>query len=230
MSSLPERLLRPYFEVADVIPGGSRPWDIQIHDPRFYGRLLRDGSIGLGETYMEGWWDCEALDQLVFRVVQPQRPELHRLNWRGMLAKARRALRHPQTPTGSRKAVMAHYDVGNAFFEGLLGPSMTYSCGYWRHATTLEQAQDAKHDLIYRKLGLGPGMRVLDVGCGWGSFARFAAESGAEVVGVTLSAPQAAYGRDRCRGLPVTILELDYRDPALAALGPFDRIASVGMF
>jgi len=104
---------------------------------------------------------------------------------------------------------------------------MAYSCGYWRAASTLDEAQDAKHELIAHKIGLAPGMTVLDIGSGWGAFARFAAgRYGARVTGVTLSPAQAAFAREHCRGLPVAIHEQDYRE----IVGRFDRVVSIGMF
>src|SRR5262249_39758732 len=120
-----------------------------------------------------------------------------------------------------------HYDLGNDFYRAMLGPSMVYSCAYFRDATTLDDAQEAKLDLICRKLRLETGRRLLALGCGWGSLARFAAERyGAQVVGVTLSRRQAEWAEAHCRGLSVAIRQQDYRDVAER----FDRIVSVGMF
>ena len=143
----------------------------------------------------------------------------------------RRAVRHHTRITDAR-TVRRHYDVSNAFYELVLGPSMTYSCAVFeKDDATLEEAQDAKHDLICRKLGLRPGMRLLDVGSGWGSMVRHAARHfGVEATGITLSPQQASYARDAVRreGLQdrVRILEIDYRD---LADGPYEAISSVGM-
>ncbi|MFJ8789981.1 class I SAM-dependent methyltransferase [Streptomyces sp. NPDC102462] len=139
--------------------------------------------------------------------------------------------RHLHTKRSDKRAVSHHYDVGNDFYEIVLGPSMVYSCAYWEEAGTLESAQRDKLELVCRKLGLTPGQRLLDVGCGWGSMAIHAArEHGVHVVGVTLSQEQAAYARKRVaeEGLAnrVEIRVQDYRD---VADGPYDAISSIGM-
>jgi len=109
----------------------------------------------------------------------------------------------------------------------MLGERLIYSCGYWKSASTLDEAQEAKLDLVCRKLDLQPGMQVLDIGCGWGGAAKFAAEHyQVEVVGITVSEKQARFGKGLCRGLPVEIRLQDYRNLE----GRFDRIFSIGMF
>lgn len=216
---------------AGVRVDGPAPWDLRVHDDRFFRRALLHGTLGIGESYMEGWWDCDRIDELVARVLRsdaldhlPFRyvPSLDAIRMRGFdLRTVRRAGR----------AIALHYDLGNDFFAHMLGRTMTYSCAYWADATDLDAAQDAKHELVCRKLDLRAGDALLDVGCGWGEFARYAAERrGCRVVGITISRAQAAYARERCRGLPVDIQLLDYRDPAVAALGRFDKIVSIGMF
>ncbi|MFF8233769.1 class I SAM-dependent methyltransferase [Streptomyces caelestis] len=145
---------------------------------------------------------------------------------------ARRPRRNLHTKRTDRRAISHHYDVGNDFYEIVLGPSMVYSCAYWPSpGSTLEQAQHDKLELVCRKLGLRPGQRLLDVGCGWGSMAVHAArEHGVSVVGVTLSQEQAAYARKRVadEGLTdkVEIRVQDYRD---VRDGPYDAISSIGM-
>ncbi|MEU6124876.1 cyclopropane-fatty-acyl-phospholipid synthase family protein [Streptomyces sp. NPDC047123] len=144
----------------------------------------------------------------------------------------RRGRLHLHTKRSDRRAISHHYDVGNDFYELVLGPSMVYSCAYWESpGSTLEDAQRDKLDLVCRKLGLRPGMRLLDVGCGWGSMAVHAArEHGVTVVGVTLSQEQAAYARKRIaeEGLTdrIEIRVQDYRD---VRDGPYDAISSIGM-
>jgi len=211
---------------AGILIDGNRPWDIRIHDDRFYHRVLGQGALGLGEAYMDGWWDCDQLDAFFYRVLRAKLYESityrdHFIpllkGWLFNLQNGRRAFE-----IGER-----HYDLGNDLFEAMLDSRMVYSCGYWRHATTVDQAQEAKLDLICRKLYLEPGMSLLDIGCGWGSLVRFAAERyGVKAVGVTVSHEQAQLARERCRDLPVEIRVQDYRD----VNEPFDRIVSVGMF
>ncbi|MEU6576206.1 cyclopropane-fatty-acyl-phospholipid synthase family protein [Streptomyces sp. NPDC046805] len=142
-----------------------------------------------------------------------------------------RRSRHLHTRRSDKRAISHHYDVGNDFYALVLGPSMVYSCAYWEDAGTLESAQRDKLELVCRKLGLTPGQRLLDVGCGWGSMAIHAArEHGVHVVGVTLSQEQAAYARKRVadEGLTdrVEIRVQDYRD---VSDGPYDAISSIGM-
>ena len=223
-------LVTQVFAQAGITIGGAAPYDVVVHDERFFARVAREGSLGLGESYMEGWWDCEQLEELIARLLRSVRSQPWPFLWRAALARSLATLDR-QSPRQARKFVAAHYDLGNDFFEVMLGRTMAYSCAYWDQASDLDAAQDAKHDLICRKLALGPGDTLLDIGCGWGALAAHAAQRvGCRVVGVTLSQPQAEYARARCRGLPVRIERLDYRAPELARLGPFTKIASVGMF
>jgi cyclopropane-fatty-acyl-phospholipid synthase len=210
----------------DVRLDGERPWDIQVHDERLFRRVLAEGSLGLGEAYMDGWWDAERLDDLfarLSRLTEEQRP----LPWSTKLLILKDRVMNRQSLSGAREVAERHYDLGNDVFEAMLDRRMTYSCGYWADATALDEAQEAKLELICRKLGLRPGQRVLDIGCGWGSFVGYAAEKhGVEAVGVTISTQQAELARERCRGLPVEIRLQDYR----TLTGTFDRVVSVGMF
>jgi len=211
---------------ADIRVNGSRPCDIRIHNPRVAQRTLTQANLGLGESYMDGDWDCDALDQFfdrilrtkVDRAVSPLRLLFHALRFRLLnLQTARRAFQ-----VGER-----HYDIGNDLYRAMLDERLTYTCGYWEQATTLEAAQEAKLDLICRKLDLQPGQRVLDIGCGWGSFAKFAAERyGVQVVGITISREQAKLAQELCGDLPVEIRVQDYR----AVKERYDHIVSVGMF
>jgi cyclopropane-fatty-acyl-phospholipid synthase len=215
------------FERADVVLNGNRPWDPQIHHPRALKRAVLRGTIGAGESYMDGEWDCDALDELSARMAGAG---VDRGPLLGALGSATELFGHLFNRQGRRRAsrnVVSHYDRGNELYRAMLGSSMTYSCGYWREASTLEAAQDAKHDLVCRKLMLKPGMRVLDVGCGWGAFAKFAATNyGVEVTGISLSPAQVDFARRSCAGLPIDIRLEDYR----VVSGRFDRIVSIGMF
>jgi len=211
---------------ADIDIDGDRPWDMRIHEPRLFRRCVIDGSLGLGEAYMDGWWEAPALDQFFERLV---RSGLDRraLNLPAVLAAAVAGCRNLQNIALARRVGEVHYDLSNAFYAAMLGPGLVYTCGYWAHADTLEAAQTQKLELVCRKLALRPGQRVLDIGCGWGSFARFAAERyQVQVVGVTISKAQAAYAREVCAGLPVDIRLCDYREVA----EQFDHIVSLGMF
>jgi cyclopropane-fatty-acyl-phospholipid synthase len=220
-----------FLRQAGIVVNGPNPWDIQVHDDRFYDWAFRGGDLGAGESYVAGWWDCERLDELAFRVLSLDLLAHARVGWRTALATLKRRLFNLQTRRRVAWVAEAHYDLGNDFFEQMLGPTMAYSCGYWRHATSLDQAQEDKHDLICRKLQIDPHDRVLDIGCGWGAFARYAARKyGCHVTGITISGQQRDYARRFCAGLPVDVFLYDYRAEPLRALGPFDKIVSVGMF
>jgi len=211
---------------AGIRINGDRPFDMRVHDPRAYARVMAQGSLGLGESYMDGWWDCDQLDEFFSRVLRARIDErIH--GWVEYLEILRAKLINLQTPRRAYRVGEHHYDIGNRLYQHMLGRYMVYSCGYWAEADNVDDAQIAKIDLICRKLGIEPGMRVLDIGCGWGEAARYIArEYGAEVVGVTISREQAEYGRELCAGLPVDIRLQDYRELD----EKFDRILSVGMF
>jgi cyclopropane-fatty-acyl-phospholipid synthase len=217
---------------AGVRINGPDPWDLTVHDERFYDRVLSQGTLGLGESYMEGWWDSPALDQLMERVLAHGIKDYRPKSLLIPLAILRLCLLNLQSSRRSRKVAEVHYDLGNDFFARMLGRTMTYSCAYWRDGTrTLDEAQDRKLDLICDKLGLRGHHRLLDLGCGWGSLLAHAhRRTGCEGKGVTISEPQWRHASEAHRGLPLDFSLLDYRDSALGDGRPFDRIVSVGMF
>lgn len=215
---------------ADVRIGGSRPWDLQVHHPDTLSRFLAYGSLGLGESYMDGWWDCPQIDEFIARALRARLDA--QVGSPGLwLAVLRSKLTNLQSVARAWQVGREHYDLGNDLYEAMLDPWMAYSCAYWAQACTLEEAQEAKLDLICRKLGLQPGMRLLDIGCGWGSLMRFAAAHyGVQCVGLTVSREQAAWGSERAKGLPVRFEFTDYRLFNADGRQKFDRVASVGMF
>ena len=225
--SAARRFIEGVLEAADVRLDGQRPWDIRLHDPSVPERVLAQGTLGLGEAYMYGHWTCERLDELFDRLLRANLGS--RFSSRAALWHHLRArLLNLQTEARAWQVGRAHYDLGNDFYAAMLDARMTYTCAFWAGgAQTLDAAQAHKLDLVCRKLQLAPGMRVLDIGCGWGSFMQFAAERyGVQCVGVTVSEQQAALGRARCAGLPVEFRLADYR----VLDEPFDRIVSLGMF
>ncbi|MDX1637805.1 MAG: cyclopropane fatty acyl phospholipid synthase [Balneolaceae bacterium] len=212
---------------ADITINGTRPWDIRIHNDLFFDRILREGSLGLGESYMDRWWDVEKLDEFFYRIL---RADLHRRFESAVYHlwyEFKSLFRNPQNESKSFEVGERHYDVGNDLYEVMLDPRMIYTCGYWKPGNDLEQAQVNKLDHVCRILDLGPDQRILDIGCGWGGFAAYAAEQyECEVVGITVSVRQAELARVRCRGLPVEIRLQDYREVD----EQFDHIVSLGMF
>ncbi|WP_105631376.1 cyclopropane fatty acyl phospholipid synthase [Cronobacter dublinensis] len=221
------RIVTELLSRAGIAVNGAAPADIQVKNPDFFKRVLQEGSLGLGESYMDGWWECERLDLFFTKVLraglEDQLP--HHLKDTLRILGAR--LFNLQSKKRAWIVGKEHYDLGNDLFSRMLDPYMQYSCGYWKEADNLEDAQQAKLRLICEKLQLKPGMTLLDIGCGWGGLAAFAAQHyGVSVTGVTISAEQQKMAQARCEGLDVTILLQDYRD--LDA--QFDRIVSVGMF
>jgi len=226
---MPERLrqrVEGLLAEAGVEIGGRRPQDIQVHDPDWYARVLAQGSLGLGESYMDGSWDANALDVFLLHLMRARLDE--RVHGFGEIGDALRAkLFNLQAGRGAYEVGKRHYDLGNDLYQAMLGRRLVYSCGYWAQADDLDEAQEAKLDLICRKLGLRPGQRVLDIGCGWGEALKFAAERyGVSGVGITISAEQAEFARQLCAGLPIEIRLQDYRELD----EPFDAVFSVGMF
>lgn len=215
------------FQEADVIIDGDAPWDPKIRDSRTYRRVLTHGALGAGEAYMDGWWECEALDELAARVLSARLNGSLEPAWRKYLRTFWARLINLQSRARAYLVGERHYDIGNDLYQAMLGPSMVYSCADWSRAHNLDEAQEAKLDAVCRQLDLRQAQRLLDLGCGWGSLAKHAAEHyGVDVVGLTVSREQAHFARELCRGLPVEIRLQDYR--ALDEV--FDRIVSIGMF
>ena len=221
-----EALLAP----AGLRLDGARPEDPVVHDARFFGRVLRQGSLGLGESYVEGGWDSAALDVTLSRMLAARLEQRVTGAWR-RFDDWRARLFNLQSRRRARAVGERHYDLGNALYRAMLGPTMVYSCAYWRApgrapAVSLDAAQCAKLDLVCRKLQLRPGERVLDIGCGWGSALKFAAEHyGVRGVGITISREQAGYARALCAGLPLEFRVQDYRELDER----FDKAFSLGM-
>ena len=212
---------------AGIEINGSAPSDLRVKNPLFFKRVLQEGSLGLGESYMDGWWECERLDIFFHKVLRAGLEKQLPHHFKDTLRIAGARLFNLQSKKRAWIVGKEHYDLGNDLFSRMLDPYMQYSCGYWKEAQSLEAAQQAKLDLICRKLELEPGMRVLDIGCGWGGLAEYMARNyQVSVVGVTISAEQQKMAQARCADLDVEIRLQDYRD----LHDSFDRIVSVGMF
>jgi cyclopropane-fatty-acyl-phospholipid synthase len=222
-----KELVFQFLEIAEVSINGSALWDLKIHNEQFYKRVLRDGDLGLGESYMEGWWDCERIDLLIERLIKANIESKIKLSFYLALRLFLSKFFNFQSKKRALQVGSQHYDLGNDLFEVMLDRNMNYTCAYWKEANTLDDAQVAKLDLVCKKLMLKPGMRLLDIGCGWGALAKYAAENyGVRVVGITISAAQCKEAKERCKHVPVEIRFQDYRDVE----EKFDRIASLGMF
>lgn len=229
-------LISRLLEQAGVRVNGSQPWDIVIHNDAFFGKILTNTELAIGETYVDAWWDCEAPDQFFYKILSNHIDDLavkHPRFWKSIASQwiyglPRRLLNYQS----KRKALVVgerHYDLGNDLYQAMLDKRMVYTCAYWKNASTLDEAQEHKLKLVCDKLDLQPGMSVLDIGCGWGSFAKYAAENyGVNVDGITISQEQLALGQSMCHGLPVQLMFRDYRD-LLNSGKRYDRIVSLGM-
>ncbi len=221
-----EQVIKELFGAADISLDGKRPDDITVHDERFHERVLRDASLGLGESYMDGWWDCDDLDGMIAKVMLAKLDEKILGSWRFRAKVAKAIILNLQNRARAPKVAHVHYDLGNELYEAMLDPRMSYTCAYWKDAENLAEAQEKKLDLICRKVGLEPGMKVLDLGCGWGGLAAYAAEKyDVHVRGISISKQQISWAKEAWRELPVEFQLGDYRD----AVGQYDVVISMGM-
>lgn len=221
-----QRLVKELLNLAGIQINGSNPWDIQIHNEDFYKRVISEVELGMGESYMDGWWDSKNIDGMIYRIIRADLLNIVKHNYKIAFQLAGFWILNMQSRRRAFIIGERHYDLGNDLFQRMLDKRMNYSCAYWKEANTLDEAQENKLDLICKKIYLEPGMRVLDIGCGWGAFGKYAAEKyGAEVVGITVSKEQVSLGKEICKGLPVEFRLQDYRE----VNEKFDRIVSVGM-
>lgn len=215
---------------ADITINGNNPHDPQIHNDAFYGRVLREGSLGLGESYMDGWWDCEKLDQFFCKVLGADLNRQVWLNWNTISGLVWNSVLNMGRKSKAFEIGEKHYDLGNDLYRIMLDKRLTYTCGYWSgnpSSGELNEAQEAKLDLVCRKIGIRRGQRVLDIGSGWGSFIGYAAEKyGISALGITVSKEQKKLADKLCQNLPVETRLQDYRDID----EKFDHLVSLGMF
>lgn len=219
--------IRKLMEEADILVNGSRPWDIQVQDDRWYARVWRDKELGLGESYMDGWWHCKQLDEMICKLLRSGVDRKVRGSLRYLLRLLPSAVFNLQSRLRSRIVAKRHYDLGNDLFFSFLDTHSQYSCGYFEECSDLEEAQRNKLDLIASKLELSEGENLLDIGCGWGGLAEYAADNyGCNVMAVNISREQLRQAKKRCKGKSVACVNKDYR----SIKGEFDKIVSVGMF
>ncbi len=213
--------------LAGITINGKNSFDIRITDDRFYSTIFSKGELGFGESYMNGWWECDQVDELVYRILKARLDEKIRKNLTVIVLAVKTRLFDLQTKHRAFIVGREHYDLDNELFNFMLDSSMSYSCAYFKDTDSLAEAQQKKLALICGKLKLKSGMKLLDIGCGWGGLAKFAAENyGVKVTGITVSKKQAEFAEDLCKGLPVEIILDDYRN----LKGKYDRVVSVGMF
>jgi cyclopropane-fatty-acyl-phospholipid synthase len=225
MSSSYRKKATDLLALADVRINGDRPWDVRVHNEELFVRMFTKGSLGIGEAYMDGWWDCDELDTLFYKVLRANLQK-HVQPFSLLLNIISAKLSNLQSKSKSVKVAQEHYDIGNDLYSKMLGKWMQYTCSYWKDVNTLDEAQEKKLDLICKKIMLKPGDRVLELGSGFGGFAKFAAERyGAQVTGYNISKEQVKFAREWCKGLPVEFVERDYRD----AKGTYDKVVAIGV-
>ena len=225
--SSPKETIRKILAAADVRIDGERAWDIRVRNEQFYERVLSGGSLGLGESYMDGWWETEALDQCIFRIVRAGLNTSLVPRFSAAMAWLKSTLLNLQSKRRAPGNIHRHYDLSTRLYLSFLDPYNQYTCGYFKSVDDLNKAQEQKLELICKKLRITSADEVLDIGCGWGGFAKLASERyGCHVTGITISDEQFEYARNYTRDLPVTILKEDYRDLS----GKFDKVLVCGMF
>ncbi|MFH1528097.1 MAG: cyclopropane fatty acyl phospholipid synthase [Bacteroidota bacterium] len=221
-----QKITEEILGLAGVKINGSAPSDIQVHNKEFFRRAITEGELGLGESYMYGWWDAEKVDELIDKILSAKLDEKIRRKFSILLKLFTARVFNLQSKRRAFIIGEKHYNLGNDLFQNMLDKRMNYSCAYWHNASSLDEAQENKLELICKKLYLEPGMKVLDIGCGWGAFGKYSAKKyRVEVVGITVSKEQVELGKKLCEGLPVVFRLKDYRD----VKEKFDRIVSVGM-
>jgi len=225
------RILQDVLSAAGIEINGKNSWDLQVYDERFYKQVLREPSLAAGESFMDGWWDCERLDEFFFRLLSAQATDKLK-DWRLIFHVLKNYLINLQTIKRSQKVATVHYNLDNQLYSYMLGPTMAYTCAYWKDAVTLDQAQNNKYDLVCRKLGIQAEDTILELGCGWGGFARFAAQKyGCKITSVNISEKQVAFAKEICKNLDVEVHQADYRDTSIYNPNKlkFDKIVSIGM-
>jgi cyclopropane-fatty-acyl-phospholipid synthase len=215
---------------ADIKFNGQNDWDIQVKHESFYDRLIKDGSLGLGEAYMDGWWECKDIEGLVFRLLSNNiHTKYNQVINKGNFFDILKIKFNPNVDP--YEIGRKHYDNGNDLYEAMLGPTMTYSCGYWKDAKTLDEAQTAKFELICRKLHLQEGMTVIDIGCGWGGLLAYMVDKYQVIAtGLTVSAEQKKFIDEKYQNRNITVHLMDYQEFCQVTTEQYDRVVSVGMF
>ncbi len=225
--SLFEARVKSQLEPIGIQFSGDGDLAIRVKRPRFYKRAALQGSLGFGESYADGDWECDHLDKIVAHILRNSvgigaLPHL--------FLYLRSALFNMQTVVRAKRVAMQHYDITTNVFEWMLDPYLQYTCGYWPGANTLELAQTQKMDLVIKKLGLEAGDHLLDIGCGWGGLARYASERyGIKTYGLSISHSQLEYAAQLCEGLDCEFRYGDYRHLEEIYPQQFDAISIIGV-
>jgi len=223
-------IVQKMLDSADIKINGERPWDIQVHNEKLYDRILSKGTLGIGESYMDGWWDCEALDEMIYRVLRFSDRSFLSKNLTNLLLYLKSQFFNLQTKSEAKKVTNYHYDISDDLYMSFLDPYSQYTCAYFKDTTDLNKAQENKMDLICRKIQLKSTDRVLDLGCGWGGLAKWMAEKhGCRVIGINLAKGQVEYVQKHISNPLVEIINMDYRDVGNVLKGKFDKVVSIGM-
>ena len=226
MSKNAKKFITDLFEISGITINGSKPYDITVHNEDFYNRIVKHGELGLGESYIDRWWEAGSVDQFIDKILRKDLEDKVKKNIPLLYSYILAQIFNRQSKKRAFQVGECHYDIGEGLYTRMLDKQMQYTCGYWKNATTLDQAQENKLDLICRKLDLNPGMKILELGCGYGAFAKYAAQKyKVHVTGYTVSKDQARFGRELNKNLDVDIKFDDYRN----AEGLFDRVISIGL-
>ena len=227
MMLLFEKEMRRVLEDANIEIGGNRDWDIHIKNKSNFNKIFLQGEIGFGESYVKGYFECKKLDELIYKLLckLPYKENLSSMS--SIYSFILKIFINPQNMRRATKVAKKHYDIQPSFFKEILDKRMIYSCGYWHNTTNLDEAQEKKLDLIAQKLEFYPGMKVLDIGCGWGgSAAYFSEKYKVQVVGITISEKQYKYAVKNNSNELVSFILCDYRTHC----NQYDAIYSIGMF
>lgn len=237
-------LAKEILGIAGIEINGKNPWDIQVHDERLYKRIISEGSLGLGESYMDGWWDANELDQFFYKLLSSKLDEKVKeklsLNTKTKIALKflTSKLMNTQSISKSKKVAEIHYNLGNDFYQNMLDSQyMQYTCSYWKDVKNLQDAQIKKLDIICKKIHIPTNKdkkskeKILELGSGFGGFALFAAKNyNCEVTSYNISKEQVLYAREKSKNLPIEIKEEDYRNALnLENKEKFDKVVSIGM-
>jgi cyclopropane-fatty-acyl-phospholipid synthase len=215
---------------AGITIGGNKPYDIHVHNEAFYDLVMTSGSLGLGESYIEKYWDCAQIDEFINRIIRADLSSEVGKDFKSLARIILAKVKNYQKASQSASDISEHYDIGDGWYESFLDNRMVYTCGYWKNATNLDEAQEAKLNLSCRKEKIEDGMHILDIGSGWGSYAKYVLENfkNVTVTGISNCKTHVQYATNTCKAYKNRV-EFQLHDWGKIA-GKYDAIASFGMF